>query len=90
MTPRERMNMAMKLQHPDRVPLMCQFSFGFINQQLKGSGISPMEMWLDASKYVEGLMTLRDRFNLEAILVSIQNRCKFRLMRYQYMVAKNQ
>jgi uroporphyrinogen-III decarboxylase len=71
MTPRERMNMAMRLQHPDRVPLMCQFSFGFINQQLKGSGISPMEMWLDASKYVEGMMILRDRFDFDGILVSV-------------------
>jgi hypothetical protein len=65
------MNMAMNLQYPDRVPLMCQFSFGFINQQLKGSGISPMEMWLDASKYVEGLMILRDRFDFDGILVSV-------------------
>ncbi|MGD9328873.1 MAG: uroporphyrinogen decarboxylase family protein [Cyclobacteriaceae bacterium] len=71
MKPRERMNMAMRLQHPDRVPLMCQFSFGFINQQLKGSGISPMEMWLDAEKYVEGLMILRDRFDFDGILVSV-------------------
>jgi hypothetical protein len=50
---------------------MCQFSFGFINQQLKGSGISPMEMWLDAEKYVEGLMMLRDRFDFDGILVSV-------------------
>jgi hypothetical protein len=71
MTPRERMNMAMRLQHPDRVPLMCQFSVGFMNQQLKGTGISPMELWLDVSKYVEGLMILRDRFNFDGILVSV-------------------
>jgi len=68
--------MAMKLQHPDRVPLMCQFSFGFINQQLKGAGISPMEIWLDASKYVEGLMILRDRFNFDGILVSVHGHFK--------------
>ena len=76
MTPRERMNMAMKLQPPDRVPLMCQFSFGFINQQLKGSGISPMEMWLDADKYVEGLMILRDRFDFDGVLVSVHGHFK--------------
>ncbi len=61
----------MELQHPDRVPLMCQFSFGFINQQLKDSGISPMEMWLDAHKYIEGLLILRDRFNFDGILISV-------------------
>ncbi len=70
------MNMAMRLQPPDRVPLMCQFSFGFINQQLKGSGISPMEMWLDADKYVEGLMILRDRFDFDGILVSVHGHFK--------------
>lgn len=71
MTPRDRILKAMQLQHADRVPLMCQFSFGFINQQLKGSGISPMEVWLDAHKYTEGLMILRDRFNFDGILVSV-------------------
>ena len=30
-----------------------------------------MEMWLDAGKYVEGLIILRDRFNFDGILVSI-------------------
>ena len=60
MTSRERVLKAMQLQHPDRVPLMCQFSFGFINQQLKGSGISPMEIWLDACKYIEGLLILSE------------------------------
>jgi uroporphyrinogen-III decarboxylase len=71
MTSRERVLKAMKLQHPDRVPLMCQFSFGFMIQQLKGTGISPMEFWLDAHKYVEGLMILRDRFKFDGILVSV-------------------
>lgn len=71
MTPKDRILKAMQLQHPDRVPLMCQFSFGFINQQLKGSGISPMEIWLDAHKYIEGLMILRERFNFDGILVSV-------------------
>ena len=32
MTPKERVLKAMELQHPDWVTLMCQFSFGFINQ----------------------------------------------------------
>ena len=71
MTSRERVLKAMQLQHPDRVPLMCQFSFGFMIQQLKGTGISPMEFWLDAHKYVDGLMILRDRFNFDGILVSV-------------------
>ena len=71
MTPKDRILKAMQLRHPDRVPLMCQFSFGFINQQLIGSGISPMEIWLDAHKYIEVLMILRERFNFDGILVSV-------------------
>jgi hypothetical protein len=58
MTPRERITAAINRQLPDQVPLMCQFSFGFMNQQLKSSGITPMEFWLDAEKYGEGLMIL--------------------------------
>ncbi len=71
MTPRERVYKAMNMEHPDRVPLMCQFSIGFMNQQLKSSGISPMELWLDAEKYAEALLLLRERFNFDGILVSI-------------------
>lgn len=71
MTPRERVLKAMQLHHPDRVPLMCQFSFGFINQQLKESGLSPMVVWMDAHKYIEALLILRDRFNFDGILVSV-------------------
>ena len=61
----------MNLRKPDRVPSMSQFSFGFMNQQLKGSGITPMEFWLDAEKYAQGLIILRDRFDFDGILVSV-------------------
>lgn len=50
---------------------MCQFSFGFMNQQLTDSGISPMEMWLDPYKYAEGLLLLREHFQFDGILVSV-------------------
>ena len=71
MTPRERVIAAMNLQKPDRVPVMSQFSFGFMNQQLKDTDITPMEFWLDAGKYAEGLIILRDRFDFDGILVSV-------------------
>ncbi len=76
MTSRERVTAAMNMTHPDRVPLMCQFSIGFINQQLKDSDISPMQFWLDAEKYAEGLMILRERFIFDGILVSIHGQYK--------------
>lgn len=71
MTSRERVMKAMNMEHPDRVPLMCQFSIGFMNQQLKEAGISPMELWLDAEKYVEALLFLREKFSFDGILVSL-------------------
>ena len=71
MTPRERVLAAMNLRKPDRVPSMSQFSFGFMNQQLKNSGITPMEFWLDVEKYAQGLIILRDRFDFDGILVSV-------------------
>ncbi len=76
MTPRERVTAAMNMQIPDRVPLMCQFSIGFMNQQLKGTDITPMEFWLDSEKYAKGLMILRERFDFDGILVSIHGHYK--------------
>lgn len=71
MNSRERVIKAMNMEHPDRVPLMCQFSIGFMNQQLKETGISPMELWLDAEKYAEALLFLREKFRFDGILVSL-------------------
>jgi uroporphyrinogen-III decarboxylase len=71
MIPRERVVKAMSLEHPDRVPSMSQFSIGFMNQQLKGTGITPMELWLDAEKYAEALLYLREKFGFDGILVSL-------------------
>ncbi len=71
MTPRERILAAMNMEAPDRVPIMCQFSFGFMNQQLKETEITPMKLWLDAENYAKGLLILRDRFHFDGILVSV-------------------
>ena len=72
LTSRDRVNMAMNMEQPDRVPVMSQFSVGFMIQQLKDHpGISPMELWNDADKYAEALIWLRERFDFDGILVSI-------------------
>ncbi len=71
MTPKERIRKSMSLEHPDRVPVMCQFSIGFMNQQLKETNITPIELWLDADKYAEALIWLREQFDFDGILVSI-------------------
>ncbi len=71
MTSRERVINAMNMKKPDRVPLMCQFSIGFMNQQVKEIGISPMELWYDVEKYAEALIFLRERFKFDGILVTL-------------------
>jgi hypothetical protein len=71
MIPRERVLAAMNMEQPDRVPVICQFSIGFMNQQLKETDITPMELWYDADRYAEALLWLRERFGFDGILVSI-------------------
>ncbi len=61
----------MNMETPDRVPVMCQFSIGFMIQQLKETTITPMELWNDADKYAEGLIWLLKEFNFDGILVSL-------------------
>ena len=71
MKPRDRVLKAMNMEQPDRVPVMCQFSIGFMNQQLKETNITPMELWNDAEKYADALIYLRERFDFDGILVSL-------------------
>ncbi|MFC1725463.1 uroporphyrinogen decarboxylase family protein [candidate division KSB1 bacterium] len=70
---RERILAAMEMQKPDRVPLMCQFSFGFMLKQLK---ISPVEFWFDAEYFAEGLVRMREIFDFDGILVSLHGHKK--------------
>ena len=71
MKSRDRVLKAMNMEQPDRVPVMCQFSIGFMNQQLKETKITPMELWNDAEKYADAMIYLRERFDFDGILVSL-------------------
>jgi len=68
MTSRERLLVAMNLETPDRVPVMCQLSFGHMVQQL---GVSPVQLWFDLETFAKGLVTLRDMYQFDGILVSL-------------------
>lgn len=68
LTPKERVNFAMNLQKPDRVPLMCQFSIGSMMQQLQPD---PVEFWYDKNVFANGLIELCKKFNFDGILVSL-------------------
>ena len=76
LTSRERVRAAMNLEHPDRVPLMCQFSIGSMMTQLKPS---PAEFWYDKNVFADGLITLCETFRFDGILVSLHghsDKCK--------------
>lgn len=68
MIPRERIATTMNLEEPDRVPVMCQMSFGFMLLQ---TGFSPSEFWLSAELFAEGLLKLREIYSFDGILISL-------------------
>ncbi len=68
MNSRERVVNAMNFGQPDRVPLMCQFSIGFMLKQLK---VSPAEFWFDGKVFLDGLIELKNIFKFDGILVSL-------------------
>ncbi|MEX2116890.1 MAG: uroporphyrinogen decarboxylase family protein, partial [Bacteroidota bacterium] len=68
MTSRERVGAAMRLEIPDRVPIMCQLSVGHMILQL---GVSPVEFWYDGVVFADGLIRLREIYDFDGILVSL-------------------
>jgi uroporphyrinogen-III decarboxylase len=68
MTSKDRMAAAMAGSRPDRVPVMCQVSIGHM---LVASGVPPPELWHDAAVFAEALLTLRERYAFDGILVSL-------------------
>ncbi len=68
MNSKQRMQAAMNLDTPERVPLMCQFSLGHMLQQLQ---VSPVEFWFDAVTFREGLLQLRAQYDFDGVLVSL-------------------
>lgn len=68
MNSKERVKAAMDLKTPDRTPLMCQFSIGHMLQQLP---VSPVEFWFDGDTFADGLLSLRDIYGFDGILISL-------------------
>jgi uroporphyrinogen-III decarboxylase len=68
LTSKERINYAMNLQKPDRVPLMCQFSIGSMMHQLQAD---PVGFWYDKNVFADGLVELCKNFKFDGILVSL-------------------
>ncbi|MBN1290954.1 MAG: hypothetical protein JXB48_03865 [Candidatus Latescibacteria bacterium] len=68
LTSRERMAVAMRKGIPDRVPGMCQLSLG---HYLLNTGIPPARLWHCTESFVEALLTLRERYRFDGILINL-------------------
>lgn len=68
MNGKERMALAMKMEKPDRVPLMCQPSWGFILKQVPG--LDPVDMWHNTEgAYAKALCWISERFNFDGVMI---------------------
>lgn len=71
MTSRERLAAAMRLEIPDRTPVMCQLAIG---HYFLRSGLDPVEIWHDTPVFVEALLRLQQRYGFDGILVNLPGR----------------
>ena len=71
MNSKERVNIAMQLKEPDRVPVFCQLSLG---HYMLHSGLDPMEVWFDSQALAEAQVTLQRRYKFDGILVNMPGR----------------
>ena len=74
MTPRERMDRAMRPRGallPDRVPVMCQLSMG---HYFLHAGIDAVEIWHETAAFGEALVALQRRYAFDGILVNLPGR----------------
>jgi hypothetical protein len=71
MTSRERMDVAMRLGTPDRVPVMCQLALGHYFLQ---SGLDAIEIWHSTDAFAEALVRLQRRYGFDGILVNLPGR----------------
>jgi uroporphyrinogen decarboxylase len=71
MNGRERMALAMQLQEPDRVPVMCQLAIGhyFLN-----TPFAPHQIWYTSEAFAQALVMLQQRYRFDGILVNLPGR----------------
>jgi hypothetical protein len=68
MTSTERIRSAMNLTTPDRVPLMCQPSWGFVLTQLPE--VDPVDLWHNKDMvYTRSFADISTRFHFDGVLV---------------------
>jgi len=68
---KERIALTMQHQAPDRVPVMCQLSFG---HYCLNTGLAPHELWYTSEAMAEAMVMLQRRYNFDGILVNSPGR----------------
>jgi len=71
MNSRRRMELAMRCGQPDRVPVMCQLSLG---HYFLHSGLEPAEIWHSGEAFAAALISLREKYGFDGILVNLPGR----------------
>ncbi|HEX7973286.1 MAG TPA: uroporphyrinogen decarboxylase family protein, partial [Anaerolineales bacterium] len=71
MNGKERIALTMQHLQPDRVPVMCQLSFG---HYLLNTGLSPHEVWYTSEGMAEAMAALQRRYGFDGILVNCPGR----------------
>jgi hypothetical protein len=71
MNSRERMNAAMQLRIPDRVPVMCQLALG---HYFLYSGLDEIDIWHSTESFGQALITLQQRYGFDGILINLPGR----------------
>lgn len=71
MNGRERMDAAMRLRVPDRVPVMCQLALG---HYFLHSGLDAIDIWHAPGAFAEALIRLQRRYGFDGILINLPGR----------------
>ena len=71
MTGRDRVQVAMDLGKPDRVPVFCQLAVG---HYFLFSGVEPYDVWFRSEGFAEALVALQRRYQFDGILINLPGR----------------
>ena len=67
MTGKERVALAMQGKKPDRTPLMCQVSYGYLASKVAKD---PMRFWYTPEGMVDALIEAAERYHFDGILIN--------------------
>lgn len=68
---RERMSAAMRLEQPDRVPVMCQLALG---HYFLHADQDALEIWHDSRAFGDALLQLQREYSFDGVLINLPGR----------------